>query len=144
MSMFTTQDDRRQTFFMTGNELKKLNRKQLLELLLKQSLRVEELEKKLEEVQKQLDEQNLFKEMELRCEQREAEAQLKIVEATRIIAEAEQAIEAAKGVVQTKPAVKEPLAEETVTSEPAQVEQETEESNNDVLDAFFLGVIGHK
>ena len=40
---------------MTERELKKLNRYQLLEMLIIQTERAEELKKKLEEVQKQLD-----------------------------------------------------------------------------------------
>ena len=44
---------------MTEKDLKKLNRYQLLELLLVQTKRVEELQARLEEVEKQLNEQDL-------------------------------------------------------------------------------------
>ena len=44
---------------MTEKELRKLNRKQLLELLLKQTKRVDELEKELEECKAELDNKKL-------------------------------------------------------------------------------------
>lgn len=44
---------------MNGKDLKKLNRKQLLELLLKQTVRVEELEKQLQEMETKLDDRTL-------------------------------------------------------------------------------------
>jgi len=44
---------------MDSNELKKLNRKQLLELLLKQTVRVEELENRLQEMEHKLEDKTL-------------------------------------------------------------------------------------
>lgn len=44
---------------MKKNELQKLNRKQLLELLLKQTQRADELERRLEETEKKLQERLL-------------------------------------------------------------------------------------
>lgn len=44
---------------MDNNELKKLNRKQLLELLFKQAVHVEELENKIAELEKKLNDKQL-------------------------------------------------------------------------------------
>ena len=44
---------------MNNNDLKKLNRKQLLELLLKQAVHVEELENKVTELEKKLKDKQL-------------------------------------------------------------------------------------
>lgn len=44
---------------MDNNDLKKLNRKQLLELLLKQAVHVEELEKKVDELERKLNDKQL-------------------------------------------------------------------------------------
>lgn len=128
---------------MTGNDLKKLNRKQLLELLLKQTLRVEELEAKLVEAEKQLAAHNMIEEMERRCKQREAAAEQKLLQAMKKITEAEQAIAAAKEAsVRTAHAEKKESAEEKMTSKESKPIKENRPA--DALDAFFAGVTGKK
>lgn len=133
---------------MTGNDLKKLNRKQLLELLLKQTLRVEELEAKLTEAEKQLAAHNMIEEMEKHCRQREAEAEQKLLQAMKKITEAEHVIAAAKEAAAKVSVEKKETDKEKQTSEKSKAvkaEKKTEDNKPaDALDAFFAGVIGKK
>jgi len=133
-------------------DLKKLNRKQLLELLLKQTMRVEELEQQLlikdnliQEMEQKLNEMDLIRqakgmleEMEKNCAVREAEAEKKIKEANSIIVRVEGIIASSKNNGST-----EKSAVENTHSEKKEIPKKKSESK-DILDDFFSGVIGNK
>ena len=142
---------------MASMDLKKLNRKQLLELLLKQTARTEELEKQLLEKEQRLYEieqkikdidlmqqiKGMFEDMERKCTAREAEAERKIIAANSMIvkanekiAQAEKLLLAGRDVSETK----NPVSGNDVSGESNCAKEKKQ--GNDILQDFFVGVIG--
>lgn len=128
---------------MATMDLKNLNRKQLLELLLKQTKKVEQLQCQMKALEEQLAaEQNkvnegmlireLINRLEQQCLQRELEADRKIEDANKKIEEAERIIEK-MGFSQN--------AQETEWNDVKNADNAFT-STGDALDDFFSSVIG--